>query len=90
MDLAVDAQHVAFGPEGDRGVRELLAPLALLGDRAADEGNPVAARPLRHDLDRLAALEWLRGRVEDVAVADRVPLLGEHDDVGAGGGGPGD
>src|SRR5204863_3100193 len=70
VDLPIDAEHVAVGPEGDRSVRELLAALTLLGDRTADERDPVAARPLGHQLDGLAALERLRGRVEDVAVAD--------------------
>src|SRR5207237_6623768 len=84
VDLAVDAQHLAVGAERDRRVRELLAAFAELRDRAADERDPVAARPAGHRLDRLAALQRLRGGVEYVRLADRVPLLREDDDIGAG------
>src|SRR6185437_11365683 len=41
VDLAVEPEQLAVRPEGERGVRELLAALALLGDRAADERDPV-------------------------------------------------
>ena len=61
---------------------------AELRDRAADERDPVAARPAGHRLDSLAALQRLRGGVEHVRLADRVPLLREDDDIGAGRRGP--
>src|SRR4026209_2526579 len=43
------------GRDPDACVRELLPPLASFGDRAADERDPVAARPAGHRLDGLAA-----------------------------------
>ena len=84
VDLPVGRDELAFGVEDEAGVRELLAALAALGDRAADERDAVRLGPAAHRLDRLAALDRLGGLVEDIRRADDVPLLGEGDDVGAG------
>ena len=78
------AIELALGVEDEARVRELLAALAALGDRAADERDPVRVRPAAHRLDRLAALDRLGGLVQHVRRADHVPLLGEADDVRAG------
>ena len=83
MDLAIDGRDLAVGIEDDAGVRQLLASLAPLRDRAADERDSVRLRPAAHRLDRLAALERLGRGVQLVVVADRVPFLREDDDVGA-------
>src|SRR5437773_12293460 len=84
VDLAIKRDEVAVRVEDARRVRQLLAPFTPLRDRAADERDPVRPRPRRHRVHRLAALERLRSRVQDVHAADRVPLLGEDDDVRAG------
>src|SRR5205085_1681188 len=60
VDLPVDRDDVSVLVENDAGVRKLLAAVAALGDRAADDRDPVRARPRGHRLDRLAALERLR------------------------------
>ena len=88
MDLAVRDDEVSLGIENERGVGELLATLALLGNRAADERDAVLARPPGHRVDRLALLERLGGGVEHLGVPDRVPLLGQNHDVRAHGGRP--
>ena len=89
VDLAVDGGDLALGVEDDARVRELLAAVAPLGDRAAHERDPVRARPAAHRLDRLAAVERLGDLEEDLGRPDAVPLLGQEDDVGAGRGGAG-
>ena len=48
------------------------------------------ASPRGHRLDRFPAVERLRRRPVRVRVADRVPLLGQHDELGTAGGGAGD
>src|SRR5437588_429073 len=83
MDLAVDGDERAPGVEDAARVRELLASLAPLGDRAADEGDAERGGPPRHRADRLAALERLGTGAVVVGRSDQVPLLGEDDDVGA-------
>ena len=85
VDLPVDGDELAVGVEDAARVRELLAAVAPLGDRAADERDRRSVRA-QSDMacDRLAAVEWLSGRAEIVGVADHVPLLRQHDDVGAG------
>src|SRR5437773_6261106 len=48
VDLAIKRDEVAVRVEDARRVRQLLAPFAPLRDRAADERDPVRARPRRH------------------------------------------
>ena len=84
MNLAVRRDDVAVGVEDERRVRELLASVAALGDRAADERDAVAARPSRHRSDRLATVERLGRGVELLGRPDRIPLLGQNNDIGAG------
>ena len=84
VDLPVRRDELAFGIEDEARVGELLASLTPLGDRAADQRDPVRPRPPGHRGDRLAAVEWLRSRVVHGSVADRVPLLRQNDDVGPG------
>src|SRR5205085_4062117 len=87
VDLAIDGGDLPARIEDDARVRPLLAPFAALDDRAADQRDSVRTRPLRHGSDRLAALERLRALVVEARVADPVPLLREHDDIGSRGGG---
>ena len=84
VDLPVHSRDLALGVEDDAGVRELLAPLAALSDRAAHERDPVRTGPTAHRLDRLAAFERLGDIEEDLVASQPVPLLREEDDVGAG------
>ena len=83
VDLAIGRDQLSAGIEDETRVRQLLASLAPLGDRAADERDAVLLRPAAHRFDRLAAADRLGGGVEHTGIADRVPLLGEGDDVGA-------
>jgi hypothetical protein len=62
VDLPIEGRELALGVEDEARVRELLAPLAPLRDRAADERHTVRACPVAHRLDRLAVLDRL-GRV---------------------------
>ena len=50
-------------------------------DRAPDQVDPVAARPLRHGVDRLAAVQALGQVAQARAVQPGVPLLGQEHDV---------
>src|SRR5581483_2050303 len=90
VDLAVDGDELAAGVEDAARVRELLAPFPTLRDRAADERDAERARPARHRLDRLAALERLGPGAIVVGAPDQVPLLGQDDDVRARRRGAGD
>ena len=87
VDLAVDGGEPAVRVEDDARVRELLAALAALRDRAADDRDRVPAGPVRERAHRLAALERLGRLVQRLDAADRVPLLRQDDDVRAGRGG---
>src|SRR6185312_3816816 len=51
VDLAVEAEQLAVGPEDQARVRELLAPVAALGDRPANERDPVTSGPVGHRSD---------------------------------------
>jgi hypothetical protein len=82
VDLAVDGLDLAVGADMDRGVRELVAALAALDDRAGDEVDPELARRVarprdRRAVERLGAVAIVLGRSE------HVELLRQDDQVGA-------
>src|SRR5581483_12494275 len=84
VDLAIHGDELALRVEDAARVRELRAAVAAFGDRAADERDAERARPARHRLYRLAALERLGRGAVVVGAADQVPFLGQDDDVRAG------
>src|SRR5215204_4657580 len=63
VDLAIKRDDLTVGVEDEARVGERLAPLAPLGDRAADECYAVPAGPLGHGCNGLAAFERLGRRV---------------------------
>ena len=89
MDLAVGGLELAVGAVVQRGVAQLVLAVDVLGDRAGDEVDPELVRDARGPRARLAA-DRLGGGAEVVARAERRPLLGEDDEVGAVGRGPAD
>ena len=71
------------------GVAQLLAALAALGDRAGDEVDAELARGRARPRDR-RAVERLGARAQVVAGPEHGPLLGQHDELRAVGGGGAD
>jgi hypothetical protein len=81
VNLAIGRNQLSARIEDEARVRQLVAAFAPLGDRAADQRDPVLLRPAAHRPDRLTALDRLGGVVQHAGIADRVPLLWKGDDV---------
>ena len=86
VDLAVDRDSLALGVEAEAGVVEPAAGCVALGDAAGDEVDPQLASP---GCGRLGGgpVERLGAGLEGVAVTQDVPLLRQHDQLGAVAGG---
>ena len=80
VDLAVDALDLAVGANVHGRVRELVAPVAQLGDRAGHEVDAELARDLARPVDRATAFDRLGALPVVVVRAENVELLGQHDE----------
>src|SRR6185312_3056116 len=83
VDLAVDALDLTVGTDVHGRVRELVPPLAQLGDRAGHEVDAELARGRARPVDRAPALDRLRALAVVVVGAQDVELLGQNDQLRA-------
>ena len=89
MDLAVGGLDLPVGADQDRGVEGPLLALDPLGDAAGEQVDAELARPGARRIER-RPVERLGPVAQRRRVAEQVPLLGQHDQLGAVGGGRAD
>jgi hypothetical protein len=89
VDLAVGRGDLPGGVDQQRGVRQQVTILDALGDAAGDEMDAELTRPRAGGGDR-RAVERLGELAQLLGGAEQAPLLGEHHELGAVGGGGAD